>query len=123
MDLQNLVSKLEGEKNDFSSFSKVDEELTLDTFSQLQYDRPDVVESEFPGNNGETSKFISEEFFYIITNAGDMIEVGQNQQFKTIADAKITYEDISAIVVKKTEKVEGESEVESHLYLTIYKGE
>ena len=120
-DISSLLSKLKDEGKKFSSFSLIDQELTLDLFTQLQYDKPEKIDSEFPDNNGDKAVFTSKEVYYLLPKSGDMIEINSESEFNTIADAKVSYEDLEVVVVVKTENTTGESEVESHMTVVVYK--
>ncbi len=121
MNLEQLISKLKEEGKKFSSFSFIDQELTLDLFTQLQYDKPEKIDSEFPDNNGNKAVFTSKEVYYLLPKNGEIIEINSESGFATIADAKVAYEDLEAVVVVKTENTTGESEVESHMTVVVYK--
>ena len=115
MSLEQLMSKLGAEKNKFSSFSLNDKELTFSLFTQLQYDEPLKMDSEFPDNNGNKAIYTTREVYYLLPKNGETIEINSESEFNTIADAKVAYEDLEAVVVVKTENTTGESEVESHM--------
>ncbi len=118
--LKTLLAKLRERGKKYSSFSEIGKELTMESFSDILYDKPEKIESKFKDNNGEDAIFTSVEKYYLIPEIGEVIEVGDGEKFSTIADSRISYEEVKALVVSKIENTTGDSEIESHLSIIIY---